>query len=108
LPPQTFRDHGRTERVFGASVGRVDRIRFEKKSEDRWEFDGEMCRESPRHVGRARPIDGSVRLVLKMSARNRDAAYGNASLLILVADPQGVLEDPLHAGREVAFPMIPD
>jgi hypothetical protein len=29
-------------------------------------------------------------------------------VLIPVADPQGVLEDPLHAGRNVAFLMIPD
>jgi hypothetical protein len=54
------RDHGWTERVFGAPVGRVDRIRFEKKGEDRWEFDGEMGRESTRNVCGARAIDEHI------------------------------------------------
>ena len=99
------RDDGWSERVFGAPVGRVDRIGFKKKSEDRWEFDGKMGRKSAGHSGRARTIDDGVELILEMSARNRDAACGDASVLILGADPQGVLEDPLHAGREVAFPM---
>src|SRR6266545_3900627 len=63
---------------------------------------------SARQSGLARMIDDGVELILEMSARNRDAACGDASLLILVADPQRMLKDPLHAGREAAFPMIPD
>jgi len=99
LPPHTFRATTAGRSACSARPVRgVDRIRFEKKSEDRWEFDGKMGRESPSHSGRARTIDDGVELILEMSAPNRDAACGDASVMILVTDPQGVLEDPLHAG----------
>jgi len=94
------RDDGWAQRVLDAPVGRVDRVGLEKEGKHRWEFDGEMYRESSGHSGLARMIDDGVELILEMPARNRDAAGGDPSLLILVADPQRMVKDPLHAGAK--------
>jgi hypothetical protein len=43
--------------MLGAPIARVDRIGFEKEGKHRWEFDGEVRRETPRDVRPAGAID---------------------------------------------------
>jgi hypothetical protein len=102
------RDHGWAQRVLGAPVSRGDRIRFEQKGEDRWEFDGEMGGEALGDARATGPIDERVELVLQMPTRNRDAVRRDVPMLIVVPDPQRVLKDPLHAWGKAAFLMVPD
>jgi len=102
------RNHRRTEGMFGAPVGGVDRIGFEEKGKDRGEFRGEMRRKSACDPSGARMLDECVELVLEVPARDRHTVGGHASLLMAVADAQRVLQDALHARREAAVPMITD
>jgi len=102
------RDDGGAQRVLGPPVGRIDRIGFEKESKHRWEFDGEMRRETTRDVRPAGPIDERVQLILQMPTSNGHPVRGDTAVLIVVANTERVLEDPLDLGREAAFPMILD
>ena len=43
---------------------------------------------------------------MQVPTRDRDTVRGDAPLVIAIAHPKGVLEDALHARREVAFAMI--
>ena len=45
-PAHLAGDDGRPQRLFRAPVGGVDSSRVEQEGEERWEFDGEMDRES--------------------------------------------------------------
>lgn len=102
------RDHGWSKRLLGAPVGGVDRLGVEEKRKHGREFDREVRREPACDVCGAGSIDQGVELILEMPARDGDAVRGQAPLLIAVADGQRVLQDALHAWRELAFPMITD
>ena len=91
------RDDSLAQGVFGAPVGGLDRVGVKKKRKHRWEFDGEMGRESARHGDSPGPIDERIELVLQMTSGDGDALRIHAPLLILAAVAKRVPHDSLHA-----------
>ena len=108
VPATDFaRDDGRTQGLFGAPVGRINRG-VKQKREDRREFDREVGGKALRDTSVTRPVDERIEPVLEMATSDGDAVRRDRALAPAITHAQALLEDAGDAGCEGPLLMIAD
>jgi len=91
-------DHGGSERLLCAPIGRVD-ARIKQETKDGRQFDREMRGKALHRRQRTGCHNAIGQLVEEVAARDGDAVRGDVAGVPAIADGEAALKDRVHVDR---------
>jgi hypothetical protein len=99
-------DYGGPQRLLGAPVRGIDGHRIEQEGEERWEFNGEMRRESLDSRHRAGMIETAIEAIHQMPPGDGETVRGDAPPVVAIAQRERLVEQRAHGVHEAGARMI--